>query len=598
MKTKKLTAWISAAALAATMITPITVSHAAQTTLTVGSGKQYSTISDAVAAAKTINPQSEADRVTINVDPGDYEEQVVFDGMKYVTLQQTPGTDGQVDLHWYYCTGYAASNVDLTGSYNPNIDWTADATWTGPNASDNLTKYTLGQKITAGTTITYYDKTGEKHSDTVTREMYLGDTGGLDKMAPLIVRGSSENITVKDFNIVNSVPVMVTQAELDAKLTPTEAFPDLPKRDKLTPCDENTAEVVPTDILGSNGQVDLTKYAESTRTFNAGESAWLARSGGFNERGHAVSVYKGDKITFDGIRLRGNQDSLYISSNRIYFKDCDIIGGTDYIYGNATAVFDNCKLGFANMSDRVYGSPLTAANTDAGRKYGYLFYNCTVYNMRENAGTSHFGRPWGSAAQVTFFNTTIDDNASVGKSKVVINEAGWSGWGAEEGKNRYFEYGTKNASGAAVDFSKRVVNASKEEGGQGMGTVLDDWQILEFNPRNYFAAECGNWSDDWDPMNFAAQLTDVDSAIADTTITIPSNEDTVFDLPQAPEGVTFKWESASTNAVVSEDGTKITVIRPAAGEENIETTVTLYAMDNDTGCGDKKEIPVSITPTT
>ncbi|MGM9937597.1 MAG: hypothetical protein ACI38A_09645, partial [Candidatus Ornithomonoglobus sp.] len=31
---------------------------------------------------------------------------------------------------------------------------------------------------------------------------------------------------------------------------------------------------------------------------------------------------------------------------------------------------------------------------------------------------------------------------------------------------------------------------------------------------------------------------------------------------------------------------------------NIETTVTLYAMDNDTGCGDKKEIPVSITPTT
>ena len=26
-------------------------------------------------------------------------------------------------------------------------------------------------------------------------------------------------------------------------------------------------------------------------------------------------------------------------------KNCDLIGGTDYIYGDATAVFDNCKLG-------------------------------------------------------------------------------------------------------------------------------------------------------------------------------------------------------------------------------------------------------------
>ena len=123
-----------------------------------------------------------------------------------------------------------------------------------------------------------------------------------------------------------------------------------------------------------------------------------------------------------------------------------------------------------------------------------------------------------------------------------------------------------------------------------MGSVLDEWQILEFNPRNYFN---NSWQQDtkgrseWDPMNFSAELTEVDKAIAETTITIPESEETTFDLPQAPSGIEFKWESASTNAVVSQDGTKVTVTRPAAGEASIETKITLYAMNTATGVGDK-----------
>ncbi|MGN0183344.1 MAG: pectinesterase family protein [Candidatus Ornithomonoglobus sp.] len=606
MKTKKLTAWISAAALAAMMITPITVSHAAAQTLTVGAGEDYATICEAVAAAKTINPQSEADRVTINVNPGDYEEQVVFDNMKYITLQQTPGTEGKVNLHWYYCTGYAASNVDLTGAYNPNIDWTADATWTGPQGTDNLTKYTLGQAIAAGTTIEYYDKSGTKQSVTVKNAMYLGDTGGLDKMAALIVRNNSADITVKDFNIVNSVPVMVTQGQKDAHLTPCANYPNLPDRSSsaLANCTEDTTEVRPTaDIYDTNNRVDITKYraaVESGITFNAGESVWLARSGTFNERGHAVSVYSGDRITFEDIRLRGGQDSLFASGGRVYFKNCDLIGGTDYIYGSATAVFDTCKLGFEGFSDRVYGSPLATPSTVASRKYGYLFYNCTIYNVRDNAGTSNFGGPWGAAGQATFFNTTLDDNASIGKSALVIDPKGWCRFGAENGLGRLYEYGTKNASGAAVDLSQRVVNLSKEEGGYGMGTVLDEWQILEFNPRNYFAAGCGGWSSDWDPMGFGAEyLTTVDDEIAAAEISVPEGEETQITLP-APknDNIEFQWVSSSSNAVVSEDGKSITVIRPAAGEAVIESSVILYARDKTTGFGDVKEIPVSIEATT
>ena len=595
MKIKKITALMSAVTVAASMLVPVTVSHAEAKTITVGTNGDYQTIREAVAKAKELNPQSEADRVTINVNPGDYEEQVVFENIKYITLQKTPGTEGDVDLHWYYCTGYAAANCDLSGSYNENIDWYANP----PKDASNKT-YAIGESIQAGTVLTYTTKSGETKTETVRNAACLGNTGGMDKMATLILRNGAENITIKDLNVVNSVPVFATQGEKDAHLTPLDTFPNLPDRSALANCTEDTPE----EPISSMGEVTKAKYEQyiASNTLTAGQSVWLARSGAFNERGHAIA-YTGsaDKITFENVRLRGNQDSLYAAGNRAYFKNCDIIGGTDYIYGGGTAVFDNCKLGLEGMSDKSYGSPIAVGGHDVKRKYGYLFYNCTLYNMRDNNGTNNYGGPWQAGSQVTYYNCILDDNASVGNSAFKLDSMGWRRFGAENGLSRSYEYGTKNASGSAVDFSQRIVNKPVSEGGPGIGTVLDQWQILEFNPRNYFSKNCdAKYTDDWDPMNFASTyLTAVDSEIAAAAITVPSGEETEVSLPAPTDSnIEFHWESASTNAVVSDDETKMTVVRPALGEEPIVTSVILYARDKTTGFGDKKEILVTINATT
>ncbi len=567
---------------------------------------EFDTIREAVAKAKDLNPQTEADRVTINVNPGNYEEQVRIDGMKYLTIQQTPNTSGRVNLSWYFCTGYCTSNTDLTGLYDPTIDWSREETWNGYKEGDEkFTKYKIGQKLDGISTISYYDINGVAHKDVAVNSQ-LKNLGGLgwsyDKMAALIVTQSSSDITIKDFNIVNSVPVMKIEAELDGHLTPEEGS-TLLDHSALSICSEDTPMVKPSDdIYDSNGAVNKDKYKKvvaAGRTFNAGESAWLLKSSIFNERGHAIATL-GDRVIFENVRARGNQDSIWASDGRVYFKNCTLIGGTDYIYGSAAAVFDSCKLGFAGFTDYSYGNPLGTPNTPVARKYGYLFWNCTVYNECDNGGVSNFGGPWGDAGQSTFYNTLIDDNGTVGNSGVKIDPKGWGRFGAENGLSRMYEYGTKNTSGKAVDFSQRVVNKSVEEGGPGMGTVLDQWQILEFNPRNYFSKDSNDskWAENWDPMNFGESMAKVDAAIAGVTVNIPSNEETTIALPIAPNGVTFKWESASTNAIVSADGKNITVVRPAAGGENVETTVTLYAMDNENKFGDKKEIPVIITPTT
>lgn len=620
LKKNRLIAAVSSAAIFAGMLSSFTVSFAAgPTTLTVGAGGQYASISDAVAQAKTINPQSESERVTINVAPGNYEEQVRFDNVKFITLQQTPGTEGKVNLNWYYCTGYCTSNTDLNGLYNPKIDWSKDETWNGYHAGDEkFTKYEIGQRIngkgTGTATISYYDLDGVKHKDAPVNSQltHLGALGwSYDKMAPLIVTRSSSDITVKDLNIVNSVPVMVTQGQIDGHLTPERdrawgvaTSNELPTRDGLTICSEDTVPVKPTaDIFSGNGSVDKTKlkkYIDNGGTFNAGESIWLAQSSAYNERGHAIATL-GDRVIFENVRARGNQDSVWASDGRAYFKNCTLIGGTDYIYGSASAVFDNCKLGFAGFTDTAYGNPLTTPNTDKSRKYGYLFWNCTVYNECSTGGESNLGGPWGADAQATFYNTKIDIDGEIGNSKTKITPKGWGRFGAENGLARLYEYGTKTTKGNDVDLSQRIVNKPIAEGGTGMGTVLDRWQILEFNPRNYFAADCdttGNWKDNWDPMNFSAELAKVDAAIAGADVSVPAGEATSVELPQAPAGITYKWVSASSNAVVSSDGKKLNVTRPAAGEEAINTTVTLYAMDNEKKIGDKKDVAVTINPTT
>ncbi len=628
---KRILAMLSALTVFVTILAPTAVSYAAPeedmaelaetTTLTVGTDKQYQTISEAVAAAKTIDPQSEADRVTINVDPGNYEEQVKIQDLSFVTLQQTPGTDGdgRVNLYWYYCTGYCAGNTGLDGNYDPKVNWSHPGTWYGygdvnedgeviSNNEEDFTVYRLGQVLTGVDTISYYDADGVAHRDVQVQKDHLGD---FNDQAALVVDSASTDITIKDFNIVNTIPVMVTEGEKEFGVAPQEDRNAdnatdyvLPRRDNLAICDENT---VPngTDrvvaALAIENDVEKVRALEALTDLTPEESAYLVRSNKYNERGHAIAI-DGDKIILEGIRARGNQDSVWVGRGRQYFKECDLIGGTDYIYGDATVVFDSCLLGAEGMTNQSYGATITAANHDAANPYGYLFFNCTVYNLLDNIGTSMYGRPWRQSAQITFYNTKIDDTAEIGASPAGIDSLGWRDMsGSMADMARFYEYGTYNASGADVDLSGRLVNKSVEEGGQGMGSVLDQWEILEFNPRNYFNSDF--WLDqgksEWDPMNFGdTYLSEVDAQIEASTINVPEGEETTINLPTpSNDNIEFHWASASSNAVVSEDGQTIEVVRPALGEEPIETSVILYARDKTTGYGDKVEIPVTIAAT-
>lgn len=286
-----------------------------------------------------------------------------------------------------------------------------------------------------------------------------------------------------------------------------------------------------------------------------------------------------DKAVFIGCTVMSTQDTIGINSGRMYFKDCVLGGTTDYICGSATAVFDNCEL-YANATGSGDSATITAPSNPI-ESDGYLFYNCRVTGS-EDAEQGIFGRPWsGVNASANYINTIIDNRS--GSKELLISNAGWTSMGGIEPKDaRFHEYGSKNSSGEDVDTS-----------GRPKSTLLDEWTMLRYNPLVFTEGEDG-----WDPAGLSSRYEGVRNVL-DTAVIDTSDADTnEIELPQAPEGYEYKWESNSEFAIVSEDGQSINLIRPAYGEEPIDATVKLYVREADNKeIGAEKSIEFEIAPT-
>jgi len=158
--------------------------------------------------------------------------------------------------------------------------------------------------------------------------------------------------------------------------------------------------------------------------------------------GQAVALHvEGDRCAFINCRFLGHQDTVYLAgqTSRQYFLNCYIEGTTDFIFGAATAFFYKCNI--HSKSD----SYITAASTPKGRKYGFVFYQCTL-TADEHVKKVYLGRPWRDYAQTVFIACELGGH---------IHPAGWANW---DKTTRYQTayYAEYNNSGVGADVSGRV----------------------------------------------------------------------------------------------------------------------------------------------
>lgn len=216
----------------------------------------------------------------------------------------------------------------------------------------------------------------------------------------------------------------------------------------------------------------------------------IENSFGDGSQGVALRV-DGDRVIVRSCRLLGNQDTLLTNANaglRQYFRNCYIDGNVDYIFGSARAIFDSCVI-YSKDRTVAGNSFITAANTQAGQQYGYVFRNCI---LPPNLGNTNYflGRPWqnstGSSPMAN--NKTVFLNSRMGTS---ILPAGWSTWDAGTQTNLiYFgEFQSRRFDGTLVPTNSRVA-WSFQLSAADAATYTDANLFGSWNPCSAGAAFC------------------------------------------------------------------------------------------------------------
>ncbi len=379
---------------ATTYITDITVGEfvAYSDVIRVGTDKEYQTINEALDAIAAMD-RGEGQRVTVMIDPGNYEEMLVI-------------TEPDITLK-------NAADSPVTGLTNEGVDIAEGAV--------RITSY-------YGHGYSYYSMNSDQKWDAdilrVNKENgYLsyenkgaGTSNGSYWNATVVV--NADNFVAEDIIFENSFNQYISKKESEDIVVMWES--------------------------GSKGE----------RPTAQGSTVVQDRS--FVERAAALAIANNaDKVLLNNCRVVGRQDSFFGGSNaRVVVYKGAMMGAVDYIFGGMTAVFYQTDL-VMNVSDaRNDASYLTAAQQREGR--GYLMYETTIRSAVPGEETAsaylakpgYFGRPWqAETSEVVFYNTTIktsDYPGSEGKS--LIEPLGWQNTLGGESEKMY-EYGTVEESG-------------------------------------------------------------------------------------------------------------------------------------------------------
>jgi pectinesterase len=163
--------------------------------------------------------------------------------------------------------------------------------------------------------------------------------------------------------------------------------------------------------------------------------------------GQAVAVAnRSDRSIFKHCRFLGHQDTLFADYGRQYYVDSYIEGGVDFIFGNATAVFDH-----AELHSNGPGFLTAQSRTAAGQSTGYVILNSKVTSgnlagATASAGAIGLGRPWRPYSRVVYINTELPSD---------VRPAGWNNWGKASNEQTAF-YAESNSTGPGANPTARA----------------------------------------------------------------------------------------------------------------------------------------------
>ena len=369
--------------------------------LTVGTGKDYQTINEALNAIALMNRPSN-ERVTVMIDPGNYEEMLVISSPN-VTLKNAATSPSiallnagvDIDANAVRITSYYGQKYNFFSQGTDN-KWHADVL--AVNKDNGYTNY-VNQEGT-GNGSSYWNAT---------------------------VVVNANGFTAENIILENSFNQYISLKE---------------SQDVVQP-----------------------KGSDPVRPTNYGNTSVQNRALGYVTQAAAIGIANNaDKVILNNCRVVGRQDSFFGGTNaRVVVYKGAMMGAVDYIFGPMTAIFYQTDFTLNTSDSSSDAAYITAAQQSSGR--GYLMYECHVKSTIPGVETAstygskpgYFGRPWApTTSEVVFYNTTIDESTYPGSEGLsLISPVGWTSSLVGE-SNKMYEFGTTELASGINNSTNRA----------------------------------------------------------------------------------------------------------------------------------------------
>ncbi|MBZ5575573.1 MAG: pectin esterase [Acidobacteriia bacterium] len=194
----------------------------------------------------------------------------------------------------------------------------------------------------------------------------------------------------------------------------------------------------------------------------------------------AVALFVGaDRAVFRRCRFLGWQDTLYVNgpachfvpqplaatdanhcaAGRHFFDQCYIEGHVDFIFGDAAAVFRDCRI-----HSKGAGYVTAQSKTYPEQTSGFVFDRCRLTGENTCAGV-YLGRPWRAYSQVVYRNCWLGAH---------IRPPGWSVWNDNHNHETSF-YAEFQSEGPGANPAARVPWSHQLTAEQAAGFTLPDF---------------------------------------------------------------------------------------------------------------------------
>lgn len=153
---------------------------------------------------------------------------------------------------------------------------------------------------------------------------------------------------------------------------------------------------------------------------------FIARDMGFRNTAGAIKqqavalMSSADQTVFYRCHIDAFQDSLYSHAQRQFYRECNIYGTVDFIFGNSAVVLQNCNI-LPKVPMVGQQNTITAqGRVDPNQNTGISIQNCTIWPYGNLSSVkTYLGRPWKNYSTTVFMHSFMSN---------IISPQGWLPW--------------------------------------------------------------------------------------------------------------------------------------------------------------------------